>query len=224
MFLVEGGGVGRRQWQTSMSVPPPGELQDMYLTRPDGEANHGLGAHKSTRTDGGSRKNSSSSGQPSVAPGSDIAEISKTRVCIVRPHQDPNCCGKCSVQKCFRSRRSLPPIPSTCTAGSCGYPCAKHLPFFSPTTTQLWTNPQPPLPLFDSISHHPRTIDVRPNPSTHALFSNSISPQTPPPWRKRSPLSSLTMALVCARPVSPVTMRHEQSSLPLLDDRATTVS
>lgn len=108
MFLVEGGGVGRRQWQTSMSVPPPGELQDMYLTRPDGEANHGLGAHKSTRTDGGSRKNSSSSGQPSVAPGSDIAEISKTRVCIVRPHQDPNCCGKCSVQKCFRSRRSLP--------------------------------------------------------------------------------------------------------------------
>lgn len=51
-----------------------------YLTRPDGEANHGLGAHKSTRSDGGSRMNSSSSssGQPSAAPGSDIAVSKKS--------------------------------------------------------------------------------------------------------------------------------------------------
>lgn len=72
--------LGRRRRRGGVNGSHQCLYLENYLTRPDGEANHGLGAHKSTRSDGGSRMNSSSSssGQPSAAPGSDIAVSKKS--------------------------------------------------------------------------------------------------------------------------------------------------
>jgi hypothetical protein len=93
--------------------------------------------------------------------------------------------------------------------------------------------PHPHLRVYSSSRQPP------PNPliysrDTHHLVSFFCSQKLSPlsrytrhnhqPWRKRLPLSSLTMVRVCARPVSPVTMLPELFSLPLSVVRVTMVS
>merc|ERR1711939_1170110 len=58
------------------------------------------------------------------------------------------------------------------------------------------------------------------------LFSCSLSivSHSPSKWKKKSPLSSLTMALVCAKLALLVMMRHEQFSHPLSADLVSVVS